>query len=238
MPFRCSKNFWQTAQRMSSLRTDATLGHWPCLTAAEMQALEATAFAEGRLQSLEAMETAGQGAAEIIRGWPGVDVAAREALILCGPGNNGGDGYVIARALAEDGWRMTVCALGAPKAEAMEAVTNRARWETLGPVGDLFGWNGGLPAGAVVVDALFGIGLRRGLDLEAGIALDRIGAAARRAGAAVFAIDVPSGLCADTGRALGPVLPAHCTITFHTVKPAHLGRPDLCGQVQIVDIGL
>ncbi|WP_171060792.1 NAD(P)H-hydrate epimerase [Poseidonocella sp. HB161398] len=204
------------------------------LAAAEMRQLEQAAFDSGRVSSRAAMERAGQGvAAEILalRPEPG------RALILCGPGNNGGDGYVIARLLHGNGWDVTVAALGRREAAGADAAANRALWEALGPVGDLLEMP--LPeAPDAVVDALFGIGLGRGIGGALAGRFEAVSALARASGALRVAVDLPSGLDADSGRAEGAVLPADLTVTFHCRKPAHQLRADLCGTVKVVDIGL
>ena len=197
-----------------------------------MQALERAAFANGTVTSRQAMERAGQGVAAAILGRL---AGPAPALVLCGPGNNGGDGYVIARALAAAGWPVTVLALGMPA--GADALAMRALWDASGPAGDLLA--APLPADpAVTVDAVFGIGLARPLAGALVPRLDAIARLAAAAGALRVAVDLPSGLDADTGKVLGTTLPADLTVTFHLRKPAHVIRRDLCGQVEVVDIGL
>lgn len=148
-------------------------------------------------------------------------------LVLCGLGNNGGDGYAAARLLAEQGWPVTVAALAPPRAgSAAEAMARRWRGPNV-PLGAAE-----VRRAALVVDALFGAGLTRPLPDEAADAL----AAAGR----VLAVDVPSGLDGATGQALGRVRAADLTITFFRRKPGHLLLPgrDLCGEVLLADIGL
>ncbi len=164
-------------------------------------------------------------AAEIIRRHPPCP-----AVVLCGPGNNGGDGFVVATALAQAGWPVRVGVLGPPGTGSAEAAKFgeawRARAEAVTP---------DLVAGAgLVVDALFGAGLSRPLEADVTAILQ----AARAGGAVLVAIDVPSGVAGDSGadlRAAG----ADLTVTFFRKKPGHLLLPGrgLCGEVVVADIG-
>jgi len=170
------------------------------------------------------MENAGHAVAE--------EIAARFApcrvAVLCGPGNNGGDGYVVARLLKARGWPVEVRALAQPSSgDAREA---RARWD--GPVGDLAD-----PFGpGLYVDGLFGAGLARPLDGVAAAAAQQMAAAPEK----VVAVDIPSGVPGDTGLPLGPSVCAALTVTFHAKKPAHVLEPgrSRCGEIVVADIGL
>ena len=194
------------------------------ITADEMRAAEAAAIAAGTpVETL--MERAGTAAAEAI--WR--HAGPLPALVLCGPGNNGGDGYVIARALRERGVNVRVAALAEPQSPAAEAA--RASW------GEAIeaGLEGTVPA-PLLVDALFGTGLKRGLDEATAFDLMRLAAAARvRA-----AVDLPSGAATDDGRLLSPVPDYDLTITFQALKPSHLLQPAArhIGRVAICDIGV
>ncbi|MBV9930583.1 MAG: NAD(P)H-hydrate dehydratase [Alphaproteobacteria bacterium] len=195
----------------------------PILTAAEMRAAEDRAVAAGT--SVETlMDRAGTAAAEAIRRYAG----SAPALVLCGPGNNGGDGYVIARRLREAGVAVRVAAVGEPRAGAAAAA--REAWA--GPVEGI-----GAPEPApVLVDALFGTGLARGLDPTLAGQLARLAAAARvRA-----AVDLPSGVATDDGALLSPVPDFDLTITFATLKPAHRLQPAArhMGRIVVADIGI
>lgn len=195
------------------------------LTNAEMA--QADRLAEAFGQSGERlMARAGEAvAAAIRRRWP-----PRPTLVLCGPGNNGGDGYVVARSLAEAGWPVRVAALGEPRSGP--ATAHRRRWGgKIEPVDP-----SGLEGAELAVDALFGAGLGRPLDGQARATVE---AMARRR-QAIVAVDVPSGLSGDTGRILGAAAPADLTVTFFRLKPAHLLHPgrSLCGTVVLSDIGL
>lgn len=170
------------------------------------------------------MERAGTAVADAIS----ARFRAQPAVVVCGPGNNGGDGYVVARLLKARGWPVEVRALGEPTTDDAKAA--RALWD--GPVGRL---RGGFE-GALIVDALFGAGLSRPLEAESATAVAQMAAASNR----VVAIDIPSGLPGDTGKPVGPAASARLTVTFHAKKPAHVLEPgrSLCGEVVVADIGL
>jgi NAD(P)H-hydrate epimerase len=150
--------------------------------------------------------------------------------VLCGPGNNGGDGFVVARELAAAGWPVRVALLGERERLSGDAGHHAARWsgpvEPLGP--------GAVSDAELVVDAVFGSGLNRALDANVSRTLH---AAAAR-GVPLVAVDVPSGVMGDTGEAQGAAA-AVCTVTFARKKPGHVLLPgrDLCGEVVVVDIG-
>lgn len=192
-------------------------------TVAEIAAADQAAIAAGTPGS-ELMERAGAAVVEAI-----VErFSVRPVTVLCGPGNNGGDGYVVARLLKARGWPVEVRALVPP--ETPDAQTAAAHWD-----GGLVAFDAPLQ-GRLFVDAMFGAGLSRPMNGEAAVV------AAQLAGKpeAVVAIDVPSGLPGDTGAPLGPVVRAGLTITFHAKKPAHVLQPgaSLCGEVIVADIGL
>jgi len=193
------------------------------LTAAEMRAAEAQAIAAGT--SVETlMDRAGRAAAEAIMGFAG----PLPALVLCGPGNNGGDGYVIARALKEAGQEVRVAATDAPTTPAAQAA--RAAWG--GPVLDIAEAE---PA-PLLVDALFGTGLKRGLERDLAAQFEALAGPAR----ITAAIDLPSGVSTDDGALLSPVPDCDLTITFQTFKPAHLLQPAArhMGRIVVADIGI
>ncbi len=193
------------------------------LTAEEMRAAEARAIHGG--VAVEAlMERAGTGAAEAIWRFAG----AMPALVLCGPGNNGGDGYVIARLLRERGAKVQVAALGEPQSDAARAA--RAGWED--PVEPL---ERAAPA-PLLIDCLFGTGLKRSLDeATASTLLGLAGEAKVR-----VAIDLPSGVSTDDGAILSPVPDYDLTVTFGALKPCHLLQPAAryMGRIVIADIGV
>lgn len=193
------------------------------LTAAEMRRAEEEAIAAGTpVERL--MERAGQAAAAAIR----AVFDPNPCLVLCGPGNNGGDGYVVARELARQGWNVRVAHSAAPASDAARAA--RESWD--GPVEAL----ADAKSAFILVDALFGTGLRR--PLEPALA-DRLGALASAARHRV-AIDLPSGASSDDGRLLSAVPDFDLTITFQTLKPSHLLQPAArhMGRIVVADIGI
>ncbi len=199
------------------------LGGRPIVTAAEMRASEAQAIAGGEtVDSL--MARAGQGVADVV----GQIAAGRPILILCGPGNNGGDGYVAARLLADRGCSVRLAASAEPRTDAARSA--RAVWP-----GPIEGVADAQPA-EVLVDCLFGTGLGRALATDLAQALARL---VERASDAI-AVDVPSGLDSDTGSLLGPVPQFSHTLALGALKPGHLLQPGAarCGAIEIIDLNL
>ena len=195
----------------------------PILTAEEMRRAEAKVIESGTAVDT-LMERAGLGAAEAIRRFAG----PVPALILCGPGNNGGDGYVIARALRDRGATVRVAAVGEPQSDAARAA--RASWG--GEVEPLASAEGA----PLLIDSLFGTGLSRGLDQAASSALMRLAREARvRA-----AVDMPSGVSTDHGAILSPVPDYDLTVAFGALKPCHLLQPAArhMGRIVVADIGV
>ena len=203
-----------------------TDGH-ELLSNEEMHMADALAVEAG-VASLVLMENAGRAVAEeAARMLPKGGLVA----ILCGPGNNGGDGFVAARHLRDRGFAVRLGLLGSRAALKGDAASMAGRW-----TGEV------MAAGEVnladvdlIVDALFGAGLRRALEGEAAELVRRINHAAP-----VLAVDVPSGLDGTTGEAAGPVVAATRTVTFFRRKPGHLLLPGrlLCGAVALYDIGI
>lgn len=184
---------------------------------------DAEAIAAGT-PGLALMERAGAAVADAVC----ARFARQPTLVLCGPGNNGGDGYVAARLLKDRGWPVEVRSLGEPATQDAQAAS--ARWD-----GVTRPLNGALEPG-VWIDALFGAGLSRPLEGPAAAAALRMADVPEQ----VVAVDVPSGLPGDTGKPQGPAARAALTVTFHAKKPAHLLEPgrDRCGEVLVADIGL
>lgn len=197
------------------------------LTVEQMGRADALAVASG-VPSLDLMEAAGTAIVEAIaKRW-----SPRLTVILCGPGNNGGDGFVVARLLSGLGWPVRVGLLGDYAALKGDAKINAGRWT--GPVETL---SVGLLDGAgLVVDALFGAGLARPLDCAA---KDVVQAINDRSLPCV-GVDVPSGVYGDSGEILGAAPRCALTVTFFRKKPAHLLQPgsDLCGEIVLADIGI
>ncbi|TNC52821.1 NAD(P)H-hydrate dehydratase [Rubellimicrobium rubrum] len=246
------------------------------LTAAEMRALEQEAIAKGEVTGLELMERAGRGVVEeILAEWPEIEQGARRAVVLCGPGNNGGDGFVVARLLNERGWEVVVWLFGESGRLPPDARTNYDRCAALIDVAEtsvildyttqtaIFDASIVEDGTCVVVDALFGIGLKTGSDLVYSLWQNELSSLPNylpkyRATVRFVAVDVPSGLCADSGRVLqdlktpvlkadGPpaseeweTIPADLTVTFHSLKPGHLlaQGPESSGRLVVKEIGL
>lgn len=250
------------------------------LTAAQMRSLEQAAIASGEVTGLELMERAGKGVVEaIFEEWPEVRTGEQRALVLCGPGNNGGDGFVVACLLKEAGWNVLVYLYGDVEKLPKDARSSFERWLLLGEVhllrdpietgayDRLESWIGqDRQTPLYVVDALFGTGLSRPISASYydslamflvnvdDLWLDSGGPVTRG-----IAVDIPSGLCADSGKILlheDPEWPVtdqdvyddprffafwpKLTVTFHRPKLGHvLGNgPRLCNKLRVVDIGL
>jgi hydroxyethylthiazole kinase-like uncharacterized protein yjeF len=226
------------------------------LTSAQMRSIEQAAIASGTVTGLELMERAGRGVVDaVFAEWPALAEASHCAVILCGPGNNGGDGFVIARLLKQRGWDVEVFLYGDPDSLPADARTNYDRWCQLGAVrpltDDAFdGYSQNTPETALAVDALFGTGLTRPLD-----ALGRVQMELNSWQAAhicygvpkVVSVDIPSGICADSGTYLGvdgnpfdACIMANLTVSFHRMKLGHVLKHGAVGSGKTVvkDIGL
>jgi hydroxyethylthiazole kinase-like uncharacterized protein yjeF len=195
----------------------------PILTAEQMRAAEARAIEAGTPETT-LMERAGAALAEAVRLYAG----PRETLVLCGPGNNGGDGYVAARHLAANGYLVRVAALAEPGAEA--ASWARGQWQ--GPVEQL----DQAASAPILIDCLFGTGLSRGLEASVAARLSEL------AGESLVrvACDLPSGVSADSGDILSPTPDFDLTVTFGGLKPAHRLMTAMArmGRVVLADIGI
>ncbi|HEX7917598.1 NAD(P)H-hydrate dehydratase [Rudaea sp.] len=199
-------------------------------TVAQVRELERTAIDALRIPGYELMCRAGAAAWGQLRlRWPG----ARHIAVLCGVGNNGGDGYVLARLARDAGFDVVVIALGSPR-EGSEAAQAQADWRAGG--GEVFSPDAQWPLADVYVDALFGIGLARAVEGAARDSIEKLNAAH----APVLALDVPSGLDADTGFAPGPAVRATATITFIADKRGlHTGvAADVTGDIVVDSLGL
>lgn len=218
-------------------------------------------MASGAVTGLELMERAGTGIVEaVLAHWPDFAIGSHRAVVLSGPGNNGGDGFVVARQLRARGWEVDVFVWGDPAKLPPDA---RANYERLDPVTPFdaaaFAKRAShmpdlevdpaeeSPPPFLVVDALFGIGLVRPLPDLGGAAWhwDYLMNFRDLNAARVVAVDVPSGLDADTGEVVGgtsatTILPADLTVTFHRLKPGHVdgSGAKFCGDVVVKDIGL
>jgi len=198
------------------------------ITVAEMYAADRYASEHG-VASLTLMENAGRAVAgEIVKRW-----TPRKTLVLCGPGNNGGDGFVVARLLSERGWDVRVALLGSREELKGDAAAMAARWA--GSTEPLT--VRALEGAELFVDALFGAGLQRPLE---GVARETV-LALNGMGVPVVAVDIPSGLHGNLGRALDNVcVRADVTVTFFRMKPAHVLMPGrlLCGEIVVAQIGI
>jgi NAD(P)H-hydrate epimerase len=173
------------------------------------------------------MHAAGSAVArQIVQRW-----SARPVTVLCGPGNNGGDGFVVASELAAAGWPVRVALLGAREALRGEARQHAERWS--GAVEPLE--SASIDDAQLVVDAVFGSGLSRPLEPVVAHTL----AAASARSVPLIAVDIPSGVLGDSGESMGAVR-AECTVTFTRKQPGHVLLPgrDLCGDVVVADIGI
>ena len=201
------------------------------LTPAEMSKADRFAISAGT-PGIKLMERAGLAVAdEAVR----LTKSRGRIAVVCGPGGNGGDGFVAGRLLSERGYAVELGLLGRRDALKGDPALAAARWS--GPV---------LDAGAVdlaqadcVIDALFGAGLARDIDGEAKTIVERINAF-KWAGSPVLAVDVPSGIDGETGKIRGALVEATASVTFFRLKPGHLLMPGrmLAGAIRLADIGV
>ncbi|MGB0684408.1 MAG: NAD(P)H-hydrate dehydratase [Magnetovibrionaceae bacterium] len=186
---------------------------------------------KGGVPGVELMENAGRTIAEAIKErW-----SRRALLVLAGPGNNGGDGFVVARLLSEDGWPVRIGLLGIRERLRGDAAIMADRWEAIG--GRTETLSAGLLDGAeLVVDALFGAGLGRDLDGTAKTVVEALAASVLP----VVAVDVPSGVDGESGVIRGAAARADLTVTFFRAKPGHWLYPGrgLIGDLMVTDIGI
>lgn len=222
------------------------------LTAAQMRAIERAAIDAGEVTGLELMERAGRGVVEaVFEEWPELAKTSHRAVVLCGPGNNGGDGFVVARLLKEWGWEVEVFLYGDASRLPPDARVNYERWIGMGALMERVGLTVEQQIGLVerfmhadppivFFDALFGTGLSRPIkDLLTDFDMILLNGGSHE-GIRRVAVDVPSGLCSDSGRDIGRVFYAELTVSFHDRKLGHLlsKGPDQCGKVMVKSIGL
>ncbi|MEZ5845518.1 MAG: NAD(P)H-hydrate dehydratase [Geminicoccaceae bacterium] len=194
----------------------------------EMAAAIDRATIEGGIPGIELMENAGRGIVrELLRRH-----CPRRCVVLCGPGNNGGDGYVVARRLAEIGIAVETAAIAPRERLANDAALASRAWT--GPhrgIDEI-----AIRAEDIVIDALFGSGLTRAFDGKGADALKR----AQAAGATIVSVDVPSGVNGSTGAVHGWAPTADLTVTFNRLKLGHALQPGRshCGDIACVDIGI
>lgn len=197
------------------------------LTVEQMYAADRWAIARGT-SGITLMEAAGKACADaIMQRFERCQVA-----VLCGPGNNGGDGFVIARLLRQAGWGVSIFLMGEREALKGDAGHVAHKWN--GPVYSLT--PDAIDNAELIVDALFGAGLSKDLEGTPKALVD----AATERGTPVMSVDVPSGIDGDTGSIRGAAFRAALTVTFFRKKPAHLLLPGRahCGEVIVADIGI
>lgn len=202
------------------------------LTPAEMGRADRLTIAAGT-PGIVLMEAAGRAVADAVgHRFP----VGTRVLVLCGPGNNGGDGFVAARVLKERGYVVRLMLLGERSALAGDAALAAERWR--GEVEPASAERVGRFAREqkVVIDALYGAGLSRPLDGEARAIVEAVNATRRP----VVAVDLPSGIDGATGRVMGAAIRAELSVTFFRMKPGHLLLPGRvhCGKVLVADIGI
>lgn len=232
-------------------------------SAAEMAALDAATISSGTM-SQELMERAGLAISEVVGSrFTGSQGAIKKVLILCGPGNNGGDGFVVGRILRERGAAVKLI-LVAGQRFSPDCVEQAGRFEGAGGEILLFRSESSGPAGCspkmvsasdartliaeaeLIIDALLGVGQRnapRGaikelLELADDSLVNRV--AREEDKAVVIAVDVPTGIDCDTGEVFDPHITADLTVTIQLIKRGMLQSPALetCGEIQVVDIGI
>ena len=197
------------------------------LTTHQMYAADLATIEKG-LSGSVLMENAGRGVVvEITKRFE-----SQPVLVICGPGNNGGDGFVIARLLKERGWPTRLVFLGSLNSLSPDAAEKAKRWsgETEKVTSDCLDNTG------LVVDAIFGAGLKRKIEGDAARVIKEV----NRRGLTCIAVDIPSGIDGNTGEILGVAPYCELTVTFFRKKPGHLLYPgkNLSGEISLVDIGV
>jgi hydroxyethylthiazole kinase-like uncharacterized protein yjeF len=201
------------------------------LTTAQMAEADQICIAEletlGR-SGADLMEEAGLSVVRVIQ----KRFNGNKVLVLCGPGNNGGDGFVIARHLRDSGWHVHLALLGDVNNLKGDAARMAERWQ--GDIENIY--QTGLEGFDVIVDAIFGTGLCREISGDLKEVFENI----NTSDAIKIAVDIPSGVDGNTGKILGSVIRADRTITFCRLKPAHVLYPskEICGEITIADIGI
>ena len=217
------------------------------LTAAQMRAIEQAAISSGEVTGLELMERAGRGVVEaILEEWPEMALTTHKAVVLCGPGNNGGDGFVVARLLKDRGWEVEVFLYGDEEKLPVDAKVNCLRWKGMGAVKQLAKTKLDNVSGFdpdLFVDAMFGTGLTRAIssDLYKRVEVMWFQSIDHK----IVSIDVLSGLDSNSGRFLIENeddfnLVCDLTVTFHRPKVGHhlAQHTVMQGKVVNKDIGL
>ncbi len=235
------------------------------LSAAQMRAIEGAAIERGDVGGLELMERAGRGVVDaVFEAWPELagaptgslaggavpgppgclekEEGARRAVVLCGPGNNGGDGFVVARLLKAHGWAVDLFLYGDAERLPADARVMCARWREAGEVRALDPGAIRASGADLFVDAFFGTGLSRPVPEPVYWALAAAGEACAGGRARLVAVDLPSWICSDSGRVLGTASYPDCdlAVSFHRLKLGHVlaAGPMACGRAVVADIGL
>jgi hydroxyethylthiazole kinase-like uncharacterized protein yjeF len=210
----------------------------PIYTSAEIREIDRDAAEHFNLPTALLMENAGRAVADVVlERWR--EDRTQIVVVVCGKGNNGGDGYVAARHLKAAGVSVSIVALAASDTLKGDAQSNARAAALCGiPIQARLDGNAA-SARVIIVDAILGTGLSRAAE---GLARELIEAirTARAQGAWVVAVDVPSGVNADVPHAPGVTVEADVTVALHALKPAHVQYPArvLCGRVQLASIGL
>lgn len=228
------------------------------LSAEAMRALENSMIESGKVTGATLMERAGEGVVKVIlTKWPALTKPGH-AVVLCGPGNNGGDGFVVARLLEKTGWSVRVFFYGIIGKLPPDARLNYDRWHSSCkgstnrlsfPEVSAFEVRAftkrayQVPETKLVIDALFGIGLTRppeGLRPILESAQSHFETVSEDELPHHVSIDLPSGLAEEGPMGVGPgwVFPTHLTVTFHSRKEAHRHGTKYCGDIMVQDIGL
>lgn len=207
------------------------------LTVNDMRLVEQEAN-ESSISYLQLMENAGSYCARVIRK-TFENTNRRKVLIVCGKGKNGGDGFVIARKLTENGYNVTVMmTAGLPKDDISSEMLGRIRASGIPIVyfDEKNGRNDYFDSAQIIVDCIFGIGFNGTPDHVSETVFDKINASS----AAVVSVDVPSGLCGDSGEVTGAHVKADITVAITCLKPVHVLKPACtqCGQVVLAPIGI
>lgn len=210
----------------------------PAITADQMREVDHQAFDRCGVPGISLMEVAGRAVAEETRLMLGGDPRGKRVVVLAGPGGNGGDGYVAARHLHGWGAVVAVWTSHPPDHTSGATATNREAWECLGPIMELSASNGEvtLPAADIVIDALLGFGVGGAPHGDTA----RLIRATNDASAQVLAVDLPSGLDADTGTPYSPCIRAARTLTLGLPKVGMFAPAarDVCGEIVVADIGM
>ncbi|MBE9476461.1 MAG: NAD(P)H-hydrate epimerase, partial [Proteobacteria bacterium] len=174
------------------------------LTAAQMRTIEQAAIDSGEVTGLELMERAGRGVVEaIFEEWPELAATSYQAVVLCGPGNNGGDGFVVARLLHEWGWQVKVFLYGDEGKLPPDAKVNCERWRAMGGVSPVESIGDYFTESCLFIDALFGTGLSKPLPKEIEPVWDVWMCLRTEFDIRSVSIDLPSGICSDSGQQIG-----------------------------------